>query len=244
MSAMESLSSRADSAQAKQQPEHYDGVAVSAGISSFEDLDDPTVLKHSMRALASSTGRNFVLDFGDQEAWVAFDLTVDAIQSLLKTDRPAALNTRWINIWYPYHHRALLELLGQTYDFSPRLLALMCSDPYRRKSTSLKRPRSSVSSRKKTRLRRSHPDPEKEAGFELEEVSSSASNNPARTGNLYDIVEDVWHYTSVDQGRNYLCLGYNSIYYLGPLKSVGTVKSPLPDCKRVWTWLLLLADSK
>lgn len=44
-----------------------------------------------------------------------------------------------------------------------------------------------------------------------------------------------------------LCLGYNSIYHVGNLHSraeelPGHTKAPLPDCIRMWTWLILCAD--
>lgn len=215
-----------------------------AADASFGNLDDPEILERSMRAVSSSVTRNFVLDFGDSEAWVTFDLNANSIQTLVGAERPAALNTRWLNIWYPYDQRPALEALARRYDFSPRLLALMCSDPRRQTGPSSHR---SVSSRADSVMGRSvrypSPDVERTAGDRLSQASVRSSENPARSGNLYDIVDDVWHYTSVDQGRNYLCLGYNSIYYTGS-KHLGEDRGRalLPGCKRLWTWLVLMSD--
>ncbi|KAG9642376.1 hypothetical protein KCU64_g12178, partial [Aureobasidium melanogenum] len=54
----------------------------------------------------------------------------------------------------------------------------------------------------------------------------------------------------LDQGRSYLCLGFNSLYNVHAVEtgcgvseeSTGTKDAPLPHIKRVWTWLLICAD--
>lgn len=231
-------------------PRYYRrSIAKGVDRDSFASLDEAPVLAQSMQSIASSVSRNFLLDFSDEEAWVAFDLSAKSIFELLKApSRPDELNTRWINIWYPFHHKVLLEMIGRHYDFSPRLLAMMCSDPRtskaRESSPFVTRSRSTRSTAK-TEGAVSLSDLEK--GPEVPDAASIASNNPARTGNVYDIAEEVWHYSSVDQGRNYLCLGYNSIYNTGPVHIPTTVGhdssiTPLPHCKRVWTWLLLCSN--
>lgn len=218
----------------------------------FRSLDNPGVLEESMQALITPLSRNFVVEFGDSHAHVAFDFDPSSFQQYLDLDRPNALSTRWINIWYPYQQRSMLEMLGQLYDFSPRLLALMCSDPRRPprspQSTSYaiaaeqERSLSGLGSEHSNRSRsRRSPD-----------AVSTASSNGSRTGNLYDIVDEVWHYSSVDQGRSYLCLGFNSLYSIGHLcpddsqndgkSDSEQLRQPLPHVKRVWTWLLLLSD--
>ena len=40
----------------------------------FRNLDHPDVLGDSIEHLCSPLARNFVVDFGDDEAWVTFDL--------------------------------------------------------------------------------------------------------------------------------------------------------------------------
>ncbi|GAB7348616.1 hypothetical protein MBLNU459_g6993t1 [Dothideomycetes sp. NU459] len=215
----------------------------------FQDLDNPYVLADSMRALAHPLSRNVVVEFGDEEARVAFDLEAEYIQVLLDTDEQSnALNTRWINVWYPYHQRSVLELLAQRYDFSPRLLGLMCSDPHRPRAADRLSSRSGArSSYMVATMREASLSDVESRGESPTELASLASNNPARTGNLYDIVDDVWHYTSVDQGRSYVCLGYNSLYNTGLIDAENGVREdsssqPLPHVKRVWTWLLLCDD--
>lgn len=209
----------------------------------FQNLDEPDVLADSMRNLSNALSRNFVVEFGEDEARVAFDLGAEHMQALLQTDRQDnALNTRWINIWYPYHQRTILDSLAEFYDFSPRLLALMCSDPRR---PGLSRSRARPSYMVATLEEASLSDVESR-GESPTDLASLASSNPVRTGNIYDIVDDVWHYTSVDQGRSYLCLGYNSLYNTSLIDAEhnipGSKTQPLPHIKRVWTWLILCDD--
>lgn len=215
----------------------------------FRNLDLPDVLEDSVQQLCTPTARNFIVDFGDEEAWVSFDQPAETINTLLDTPRPSNLHTRWINIWFPFQQRPLLEILAQQYDFSPRLLALMSSDPRRMRQY----PSQPIEQRNEAILRRSFEDIEKGLSSSpppATDISSLSSSNPARTGNLYDIVDGVWHYTSLDQGRSYLCLGFNSLYNVHAVEtgcgvseeSTGTKDAPLPHIKRVWTWLLICAD--
>jgi len=199
-------SARADSAQTQisEVAEYYqESIGPELHKNAIQNLDDPEVLAESLQNIARSSSRNFLVDFSDSDAWVGFDLPAQTILELLDSKaRPDELNTRWINIWFPFHHKPLLESLAKHYDFSPRLLATMCSDPRRAKAEA--KPTSSQASCSRSLVptisRRSMSDIEK--GEELPEIASVTSNNPARTGNIYDIADEVWHYTSVDQGRN------------------------------------------
>jgi hypothetical protein len=69
-----------------------------------------------------------------------------------------------------------------------------------------------------------------------------AAKEKAGAGNISfsDIVNQIWHFSSVDYGTRYLCLGYNSIF---SVPKVQFQKSPsLPDSKRIWCWLILCDD--
>ena len=217
-------------------------------LNSFQDLDDPTRLESLTQAAQSSQSQDFVLDFGEEEAFVAFDLTAPSIASVVDAGCSEGCSTRWINIWYPQHHRSLLELLAKRYDFSPRLLALMVSDPKasRRPPTSQTAPQHTPSHKIWSLRQHSSPhgsDLEK-GRDELSEQSSVSSYDSAAQGNLYRILDELWHYSSVDFGRNYVCIGYNSLYgtkHAGHTE--GIVDDVLPQCTRVWTWLILCEDS-
>lgn len=225
--------------------EYHQSVPLPEVHQAFKDLDDAVNLDCYLHLARSSTSENFVLDFSDEASWVAFDLSSPALDVLLATERPPALSTRWINIWSPHNQAELLETLARRYDFSPRLLALMASDPKVacRSRNSLRRSQSTGRKRWSRRSRRlaAEIDLEK-GGGELSELSSISSYDSVAQGNLYMIVKDLWHYSSIDFGRNYMCVGYNSLYGTKHA-SVENSGDPLPHCVRVWTWLILCADS-
>jgi Mg2+ and Co2+ transporter CorA len=210
---------------------------------SFQDMDDPANLEGLMRKVQSSVSKNLVVDFSDATSFAAFDLPNPSVTALLNANVRESY-VRWINIWYPYQSRSLIEILARRYDFSPRLLALMCSDPYQTRRS----PSSQQVEPYKSRSfwRRSSPrtssESEVEKGMdELSEHSSISSYDSIARGNLYRIVDDIWHYSSVDLGRNYLCIGYNSLY--GTKHTGGECgEGLLPYCTRVWTWLILCDD--
>ncbi|KAK3708870.1 hypothetical protein LTR37_011200 [Vermiconidia calcicola] len=180
----------------------------------FKNLDDAADAEGLLGVVQSSKTWNFALDFSDAVSWAAFDLAASSIAALLETERPESLNTRWINIWYPSQQRSLIEVIARRYDFSPRLLALMCSEPKqpRRSQSSVQR----FESTRRFWHRRSqarHSESEYEKGLdELSEHSSISSHDSAVAGNLYKMIDDLWHYSSIDFGRNYVCIGYNSLY--------------------------------
>ncbi|KAM0722987.1 hypothetical protein Q7P37_001185 [Cladosporium fusiforme] len=220
-------------------------------VISFQSLDDPEIASSLIAQTQNASTTNFVLDFGEDGAYVTFDLGSSTFDDLMDIDRPDNLNARWINIWYPQRQKKLIETIARTYDFSPRLLGLMCSDP---KQPHTPTP-SQATNRKGRRFWTKHSPPssvDAESSAcpdELSEHSSITSQESSNGGNIYRIVNDLWHYSSIDFGRNYVCLGYNSLY---GTKFPGSPIEPdnntdddehLPHCHRVWTWLLLCSDS-
>ncbi|KAG8625930.1 hypothetical protein KVT40_006331 [Elsinoe batatas] len=212
----------------------------------FCDIDNAEGLQHALQDITSCTNRNFVLDFNDRNAWMGLDLTVDTIMDLVKAGGwPGQPSTRWIDISYPARQKKLLSRLAQHYDFAPRILAMMSSEPVARDASREKS--SQFESMVDHALDESTHSGDLEKGYSISNISAVSSSNPARTGNLYELLEEVWHYTTFDQGRNYLCVGYNSIYPTGatpiPYSKLGLESSsPLPHCVRVWTWLILCND--
>lgn len=213
----------------------------------FFNLDDPANLNHLIKSVQNSLSRNFVVGFDENTACAAFDLSATSILRLLETERPEPLSTYWINIWYPYYHRPLLEWLAKRCDFSPRLLALMSSDPKRRQSSPIDHQHNPHGRRSRHAWRRRTQPVDREYNVEtpldeLSEHSSISSDNSIARGNLYRIVDDLWHYSSVDFGRDYTCIGYNSLYGTKhPGSEAGN--GALPHCTRVWSWLVLCADN-
>ncbi|KAK0273163.1 hypothetical protein LTR54_008853 [Friedmanniomyces endolithicus] len=222
---------------------YYDSFDDANITNRFQDLDSPTSLSVLMQHVQSSTSRTFVLDFNDNAAYAAFNLPTASLAQLLMVERPETSSARWINMWNPYHQQPLLSLLAKRYDFSPRLLGMMCSDPCVRRSPP-RQSRASIATGKAprhARAKNSNARSDVERGWdELSDTSSSSvgSYDSVAGGNLYRIVDDLWHYSSVDFGRSYVCIGYNSLYGTKPA-GLGQEDGPLPHCIRVWTWLLL-----
>ncbi|KIW06736.1 uncharacterized protein PV09_02429 [Verruconis gallopava] len=248
--------------------EYYRGLDQWSLSEGMKDFDDPENYDELARAVMSARSRNFVLDFDDDHAWCGFDLDAEAISSLLKSERPPELNTRWINIWLPHEQKDVLEVLAKHYDFTPRLLGFMQSAP-------LKQPRSLTNSTKTSlssffhRSRNSAESPASDEkpldrsstlnsildpGLNSKELigmvySSGASTSSDFSDNLnpYFLANELWHYSSVDWGRKYLCIGYNTIHNVpskGRTEPADDEPSheDRPYGKRVWNWLVLCED--
>nr|POE49305.1 hypothetical protein CFP56_32455 [Quercus suber] len=216
----------------------------------FQDLDDPNVLDAGLSALKSCSTTSYVVDMGKDAAWAAFDLTAASVSCLLNSDRPESLTTRWINIFYPERSKHLIETIAKRYDFSPRLLAMLSSDSWQARpdSRDTSNPCSLRQAGKSfwTQNLKAH-----DAAIELEEGPNEHSldqSAPTRSsldhGNIYRIANELWHYTSIDFGRSYICIGYNSLY--GTKCAVPMDESEegfLHQVTRVWTWLVICEDS-
>ncbi|KAK5115925.1 hypothetical protein LTR62_000381 [Meristemomyces frigidus] len=210
----------------------------------LQDLDDPTGLRSMLTAAKNSSSMNFVLDFNADAAYATCNLPNDSIARIIAAGRPDSSHARWIILFRPFEQQAVLETLAERYDFSPRLLAMMCSDP-RLPRHAAGGAHESDSSLKASWFRRSKTssfsDYTERNVEELFEHASIASYDSIARGNLYRIIDDAWHYSSIDFGRSYICLGYNSLY--GTKQAVvENCNGPLPHCTRVWTWLLICDD--
>ncbi|EME49548.1 hypothetical protein DOTSEDRAFT_58763 [Dothistroma septosporum NZE10] len=223
--------------------DYYLAIGDGTVYKSFTDLDNPSTIEQLIGRVEHYDTSNFIVDFSEDAAWAGFDLSCKSVQSLFDSERPGSLSTRWINLSYPFEERPLISLLAKRYDFSPRLLALMCSDP--------RLPRSSTSRSTLPRSIKHHywstsesKDAEAAELDEISEHSSASSVDSVTRGNLYKTADNIWHYSSIDFGRQYVCIGFNSLY--------GTKRphcaddddsgSYIPHCTRVWTWLILCED--
>lgn len=256
-------------------PAYYEELNDEDITAAVRNFDDENSFEQFDREIRDPTSRNFVIDFGDDEAWCGFDFESDSITRLLRSPRPPSLNTRWINIWMPYDQKDTLHALAKHYDFSPRLLGLMCSDPIPPRPKPLETPKSTLSfrSRRSQRSSKRHATSEKsskEASLDSEEsigmteMMQSTQMDLVRDLSHYRIVNEVWHWSSVDWGRRcrqYLvepssryviniftvvCLGYNSLhnvqanppdYHDDPDRILD-----FPHGTRVWNWLLFCED--
>ena len=220
---------------------YHRSVLGSEGAQFFRDLDSSSNLEAVLPLLQANTTRNFVLDCSDFASYVCIDTTTSLLASLLDAKRLETLSTRWINIWYPAQQTSLLRLLAKHYDFSPRLLALMCSDPRAPGASRSLTPHKKMAREKRHRF--SKTEQTLEDGLnDSSEYSSITSDDSVSQGNLYKIINDLWHYSSIDLGRNYVCIGYNSLYGTKNVDGNST-NGRILYCTRVWTWLILCDDN-
>ncbi|KAG5299318.1 ADP-ribosylation factor [Histoplasma capsulatum G186AR] len=220
----------------------------------FRDLDNAIHFAECRGRLIDEATQNFVVDFGNDEAHAAFDLGEEDFAALLSSKRPKSLETRWINIWSPEHQRELVQTVTSNYKISARLQAMMVSKPVT-PSQDIR-----AVSPKLTSRDMEEPEPgsesggkslpasvvDLEGGYSLEGIrrAGEALSPIIGTGfnmiSLSQIVDKIWHFSSVDYGEKYLCLGYNSLHVVSGVDFGNSTGRP--DGKRVWTWLLICDD--
>ncbi|EQL37620.1 hypothetical protein BDFG_01194 [Blastomyces dermatitidis ATCC 26199] len=219
---------------------------------SFRNLDNAIHFAECQGCLVDEATQNFVVDFGDDEAYAAFDLEEEDFAALLSSKRPKSLETRWINIWSPERQPELVQTVASNYKVSARLQAMMVSEPV------IPSQEISAVSPKLTSIDTDEPElkPEGkslpasvadlEGGYQLGGVQQAGKALSSLDGtgfskiSLSQIVNKIWHFSSVDYGEKYLCLGYNSLHVVSGLDLRNSAGKP--DGKRVWTWLLICDD--
>ncbi|GFN19006.1 hypothetical protein AtubIFM55763_005052 [Aspergillus tubingensis] len=225
--------------------EYYAGFKFRPNLqNAFCDIDDETNLKAYLKLLKDSQTRNFVLDFGNDDAWCAVNLGQEDIAAMLRKPKPKCFGTRWINIWAPEQQKDLIKTLTNHYGVSERLQALMCTDPVERPSkppVSSEPQRNNLRSNNTDLSRRSRPDDVEGNALQNlrhpEEIAALAAFRGITFGN---VIDQIWHFCSVDYGLKYTCIGYNSLFVI-PQTDQHNGRE-LPDGKRLWTWLILCND--
>lgn len=67
----------------------------------FADFDNEAIYSHSLALVLDESTRNFVVDFGQKEARIAFNLDVDTVDGLLKAGLPKERPVRWMYVVPP-----------------------------------------------------------------------------------------------------------------------------------------------
>jgi hypothetical protein len=86
-------------------PAYYTGLRSEQILEAIRDFDDPANLEYFNDGVTSSRTRNFFVDFGDGEAWSAFDLEAIHYSRLIKSPvspTPACVDvdkSTLVNIW-------------------------------------------------------------------------------------------------------------------------------------------------
>ncbi|KAL2873292.1 hypothetical protein SGCOL_011551 [Colletotrichum sp. CLE4] len=185
----------------------------------FQNLDDEAVYAHVKAEAANDKALNFVVD------------------QLVTRERKEGM-VRWINIWSPSMQKPAVERIGVQYKFSKRLLAIMTalalSSLKEANTTPMALPRGGG-----------------EGGGDVEKGSSSDGLGPPPPGQtqaqvleeleIYQLVKETVNYTSIDQGKHFLCIGANWLHTRPRSQITDQKPSLLPP--RHWSWLALCSDS-
>lgn len=192
-------------------PSYYKELCDEEILVSFRDFDNAVNFDAFDRQTRNPHSSNFIIDFGDDDACCAFDLGSDSVSRLLSAPRPGNLHTRWVNLWVPHLQKDVLHVLAKHYDFSPRLLGMMCSEPVAPHQNALRTKQSSntlgsARSRKSQRSKRSatskeNADLDSEESIGMTEMMHSTQLDMVRDLSHYHIVDEVWHWSTVDWGR-------------------------------------------
>ena len=203
-----------------------------------------------MKRLKVVATKNFVTDVWSDSAWCAVDLDADAIKSLLKTKRPTKgqddrwIETRWMNFWGGDLQTNAVGAVAAHYGLTPRLKGLLCAGaaqsgpPTTEAHQKGSQPSSDSSESPNEKM------PDEESAIATSALPSPTHQRPKDTdlGKIEwgNIVNEIWHWHSVDWGQRYLCLGYNSLFTVKGVKLDNGLNKP--EGKRIWTWLILCDD--
>ncbi|TQN71652.1 hypothetical protein CSHISOI_03871 [Colletotrichum shisoi] len=196
----------------------------------FRDLDDNDVYTGIKAQAASDQARNFVVEFNHDEAKIACDLSSDEFGVLLGQRAPEGM-VRWINIWSPSKQTSMVKQIGNRYGFSPRLQALMVAPNL---ASVLEVDNKQDSKQGDIESVLMHDEPKAQP-------SSHTTEQSLEDIEIYQLVKETVNYTSIDQGKQFLCIGAN---WLHRRPSVGDAKKAqrvLPPWH--WSWLTLCSDS-
>ena len=216
----------------------------------FLNIDDRSTYYSRIERLGLPGTKNFVTDVWSNSAWCAVDVAAQDIKLLLNAKRPPRsqneqwIETRWINIWGGDLQTDTVGALADHYGLTPRLKGLMCAG-------AVQSGRSIDESRQSPSQQYNDSDQSPTEKMQDEEAAFAASASPTAGNQTLEkmeltdiqwghIVNEIWHWHTVDWGQRYLCLGYNSVFTVKDIKLDNGPNKP--QGKRIWTWLILCDD--
>ncbi|KAJ5883600.1 uncharacterized protein N7473_010486 [Penicillium subrubescens] len=205
--------------------------------SKFKNIDDKVHFMDYMQRLKNPLTRSFVLDFGNDVAYCATDLNTGDFRGLLTGQRAKCFGTRWIHIWNPEQQKDTIQTITSKYGVSERLQGMMYTEPFHAPPPAITAPNPV---RKVKRVSAQTIDLELddiENGSAMTKKYQSASFEGLTFGQVTD---QIWHFSSVDYGPRYTCVGYNTLF-VAPGVPVENGKD-LPEGTRLWSWLILCDD--
>ncbi|KAI1130468.1 hypothetical protein F5Y10DRAFT_119492 [Nemania abortiva] len=219
----------------------------------FQDFDREDVFHKAVPHTENLDSQNFVVEFGPERARIAFNLGASDIGALLKSEKDKNYPIRWINIWNPRTQKKAMEVIGNHYEFSERLIRLMCLPAQLQSQPQPRRHRGALA----LALRHSRRHGDVESGhlgtvtnndipleshssiqlpkdeIELDEVDDDNME-------LYLQVKNTVNYFSTDQTQKALCIGAHWLHKRPTAVHEHENKSMMPP--KHWQWLAICND--
>lgn len=213
----------------------------------WHNLDTASAFETCSRHLQSSSARSFAVRFDTNNANCALDLTQQDTNDLLRfvdRNKPPP-QTCWFNFWAENGDEdtvKAIRTIAKRYGVSPRLTALLTStrsNPTKPPSLHVNHPSSLLDDR---RERNQPADVDIERAPEQLEFPPKEPVRMPKLDGFGDVVEDLWHFCSVDRGPQYLYVGFNALFTVPGIDLVPNLDSSKPIGLRIWTSLLLCSD--
>lgn len=211
----------------------------------WQNLDEPAGFKSCLTRLKTTQGQNFAVRLSAERATCALDVSKNDIDHLFQIqDRECHEHeTRWLNFWDGETQRDAITTIVKRYGVSRRLASLM----YARRAQDLEAPSShertnpagQSSSASFLQSRNRKDDLEKGHSQDITERTPPRTTKPPGFG---DVVDNLWHFCSVDRGPQYLYVGFNALFTVPGVNTKHVVNSGRPSGLRIWTSLLLCHD--
>ncbi|KAG0649983.1 hypothetical protein D0Z07_3752 [Hyphodiscus hymeniophilus] len=200
----------------------------------FENFDDDDVYRASKERSLDESTRNFVVEFGKSHAQIGFDLCPGDLQKLFDSGRDEEKPVRWmyvfLNIWAPNRQVELIELLGNRYKFSPRLLAIIQTMPPDTPPA--------TSNRSVGKHKGLHKDDIELAISSVDTPRTRSPSQSLHTISQYDASKEMINFQSID-------IGAHCANWMHELPHVKKDESILDEGsqRRLWFWLVLCDDN-
>ncbi|QRD93777.1 hypothetical protein F9C07_2204913 [Aspergillus flavus] len=165
----------------------------------FHNIDDEGQFRAYLGYLQDVQTRNFMLDFGNDDAWCAVDLEEEDIATLLR----GVVLWDQVDVRYTPYSAKLWSTITSHYGISERLQGMMCTDPVARPSQSTSPLTDGLREKNDERLPRVLRKNDLEEAQELKDLSDPAEIQAAasfRGLTFAHVTNQIWHFCSVDYG--------------------------------------------
>ncbi|KAK5274203.1 hypothetical protein LTR96_000803 [Exophiala xenobiotica] len=198
------------------------------------DLDDQISFDTCVARLKLPQTENFIVRFDSDGASCAVDVKEDEALKWLQPENRADHQVVWLNFWASSLQKGTIAAVAKKYGLSPRLTGLLFPATASAPSTGTTgTSNGAVATPGITKDKNTHlTDLEKGA------IRTVRTPQPGWKGISFgDVVNNLWHFCSVDFGRHYIYVGYNAL-----LPGAENTHKSKPSGQRIWTSLLLCDD--